>query len=501
METEFGMVFDETLEATELFERAESAEFTPELPLTERPDMGEAGTKALEPIVPHSIDEERARWGFSEGEETHREEGYSFVGNEILRPDGTSWTAEFAQFGEEHVAIHQQMLEQWRDGGSRFFSLEPHRETTEDGVRYSMVTYYLSEDRMHVGYVITERFIPNREHSDAELSEAEREGGHGHGFEWADYGRRESEPASDTIEYTASATEMANQAIEEHETARESLGSEEIHVESQRLSDAAPADSLIEPQWLRSFLEEQRPFENESASRDTQKDYSLKPTDSEARLSAVREHNPDRIQEASEIPDVIVSARQPERAHPPINIDTRADERTEQLRDRVDDAPGRTHAHPEVHPPRTEHTAKVRAPEREIAAPQMPSRERTVRPDSRPAQERAYETAADKFVRKQERAAFPIASDMIAQERPHAVVVPFPEITRTDRPQRESHERAAATDATERIARALGLKTWERLSETLAQAAPASTSVIDAYDEREQTSSRSSNGITLRIAA
>ncbi len=52
--------------------------------------------------------------------------GYRFDGQEIRDPSGNIWA-------NEDASLHQEMIVQWREGGSGVFFLPDHREQTDDG--------------------------------------------------------------------------------------------------------------------------------------------------------------------------------------------------------------------------------------------------------------------------------------------------------------------------------------------------------------------------------
>lgn len=64
--------------------------------------------------------------------------GYHFDGQEVRDPDGNVWT-------NEDTALHQEMVAQWKEGGSAIFFLPDYREQTEDREILYVTQLILSE--------------------------------------------------------------------------------------------------------------------------------------------------------------------------------------------------------------------------------------------------------------------------------------------------------------------------------------------------------------------
>ena len=101
-------------------------------------------------VLDHKGVGEADNWGlYSKGES-----GRTFNGTEIFDAEGNSWTKEIELHGQpDDIALHHEMLAQWREGGGDVFFLPDHIERTEDGETL-YVTFLKLDETGSVSYEI-----------------------------------------------------------------------------------------------------------------------------------------------------------------------------------------------------------------------------------------------------------------------------------------------------------------------------------------------------------
>lgn len=166
--------------------------------------------------------------------------GYRFDGRDIRDPSGAIWA-------NEDASLHQEMLSQWREGGSGVFFLPDHREQTDNGeVLY--VTQLILDEGGGVTYEIHKHEMTHGE-EEALVPEAEA------------YTALQAEPRPDQTE------ELSGESGAEraHE-------SEEKSLEETRLAEADSTErSVVETSatpdtWLAEILDD-GPLEVEQGTR------------------------------------------------------------------------------------------------------------------------------------------------------------------------------------------------------------------------------------------
>lgn len=125
-------LFDEHAEtlSQEEYEQKSPETFQEQVETDDGLELSEPVDPGKQIVLDHKGVGDSDKWGlYSKGES-----GRTFNGTEIFDAEGNSWTKEIESHGQpDDIALHHEMLAQWREGGGSVFFFPDHVERTDDG--------------------------------------------------------------------------------------------------------------------------------------------------------------------------------------------------------------------------------------------------------------------------------------------------------------------------------------------------------------------------------
>ncbi|RJQ34428.1 hypothetical protein C4568_02585 [Candidatus Parcubacteria bacterium] len=239
--------------------------------------------------------------------------GYQFDGKDVRGPDGEIWT-------NPDAALHEAMLESWREGESSVFLLPDYMERTEDKETLYITTLILDSATGTVGWEIHAHETPILKDEEVETRASDNTNTETHTVRWeemfeeiAPVEEREETiagtlAAAEQIAETTESTEVSGVDDQEFESIAPSIGNASKRdmelgallkniFTAEPLEAAAPDDSaLVEKESFTRIREDEEEAAEEIALPDFEKELPLPETKAETIFHALGIPLPSPIQ-------------------------------------------------------------------------------------------------------------------------------------------------------------------------------------------------------------